>query len=112
MLGGRYGFSPEAAARSSLRVRQILRLFSEQLAAQTRKGSEYLVGHRITAIDVYWSTFAAMLKPMPEALCPMPAQMRVAYETLPPEIADAVDPALLAHRDRIYAKHLKLPVEF
>ena len=53
-----------------------------------------------------------MLKPMPEALCPMPAQMRAAYETLPPEIADAVDPALLAHRDRIYSKHLKLPVEF
>lgn len=112
VLGGRYGFSAEASARSSLRVRQILRLFSEQLAAQARKGSEYLVGDRISAIDVYWSTFAPMLKPMPEALCPMPAQMRVAYETLPPEVAAEVDPALLAHRDRIYQKHLKLPVEF
>ena len=112
VLGERYGYSREASARSSLRVRQILRLFSEQLAAQTRKGSEYLIGDRISAIDVYWSTFAPMLKPMPEALCPMPAQMRVAYETLPPEIAAEVDPALLAHRDRIYAKHLKLPVEF
>ncbi len=112
VLGKRYGYSREASARSSLRVRQILRLFSEQLAAQTRKGSEYLIGDRISAVDVYWSTFAPMLKPMPEALCPMPAQMRAAYETLPPEIAAEVDPALLAHRDRIYAKHLKLPVEF
>jgi len=111
-LGARYGYSAEAAARSSRRVRQILRLFSEQLAAQSRKGSAYLVGDALSAVDVYWSTFASMIRPLPDDLCPMPAPMRASYETLPPEIASEVDPAILAHRDRIYARHLKLPLEF
>ncbi len=112
VIGRRYSYSREAALRSSERIRQILRLFSEQLAAQKKKGSEYLVGRTLSAVDLYWSTFAAMLKPLPHDLCPMPAPMRASYESLPPEIAAALDPALLAHRDRIYAKHLKLPVEF
>lgn len=111
-LGRRYGYSREAAARSSRRVRDILRLHSEQLAAQTRRGSEYLIGDRLSAVDVYWSTFAAMLRPLPDSLCPMPAPMRASYETLPPEIAAELDPALFEHRDRIYRKHLVLPLEF
>lgn len=112
VIGRRYGYSREAAERSSRRIRQILRLFSERLAAQARQGSEYLIGDRLSAVDVYWSTFAAMLKPLPADLCPMPEPMRASYEALPPEIAEALDPALLAHRDRIYRRHLKLPVEF
>lgn len=111
-LARRYGYSREAAARSSRRVREILALFSEQLARQTKQGSAYLIGDRLSAVDVYWSTFAAMLRPLPHALCPMPAPMRASYELLPPEVAAAIDPALLAHRDRIYRDHLKLPVEF
>jgi len=111
-LGRRYGYSREAAARSSLRVRRILQLFSEQLAAQAERGSAYLVGDSLSAVDIYWSTFAAMLRPLPEAQCPMPAPMRASYEMLPPEVAAEVDPALLAHRDKIYAKHLVLPLEF
>lgn len=111
-LARRYGYSREAAARSNRRVREILELFAEQLASQAKRGSEYLVGERLSAVDVYWSTFAAMLRPLPHELCPMPAPMRASYEMLPPEVAAAVEPALLAHRDRIYRKHLKLPVEF
>ncbi|MFO0691236.1 MAG: hypothetical protein U0900_21235 [Myxococcota bacterium] len=111
-LGQRYGYSREAAARSSLRVRQIVRLISDQLASQAKRGSEYLVGDRISAADVYWSTFSAMLQPMPDELCPMPAPMRASYAMLPPEVTAELDPAIFAHRDRIYRKHLKLPVEF
>ncbi|MBY0401467.1 hypothetical protein K2X89_14310 [Myxococcota bacterium] len=112
VLGKRYGYSREAAARSSLRVRQIIRLVADQLASQAKRGSEYLVGDRISAADVYWSTFAAMLQPMPDELCPMPAPMRASYAMLPPEITAELDPSIFAHRDRIYRKHLKLPVEF
>ena len=112
VLGKRYGYSPEAAARSSRRVRQILRLLLGAARGPGPQGSQYLVGQQISAVDVYWATFAAMLKPMPDDLCPMPAPMRASYAALPPEVAAELDPALLEHRDRIYAKHLKLPVEF
>lgn len=112
IIGKRYGYSREAAARSTRRVLEIVRLFAGQLTAQARRGSEYLVGDRISAVDVYWSTFAAMLRPMAADLCPMPEAMRASYASLPAEIAQALDPILFAHRDRIYAKHLVLPLEF
>ncbi len=112
VIGGRYGYSREAAARSSLRVRQILQLLAEQLEAQTRRGSEYLVGDTLSAVDVYWSTFAAMLRPLPHAMCPMPEPLRASYAAVPADLEPALAPALFAHRDRIYAKHLKLPLTF
>jgi hypothetical protein len=35
---------------------------------------------------------------------------RHAYESWAPEIAAAVSPALVAHRDFIYRRHLALPI--
>lgn len=112
VIGGRYGYSREAAARSSRRVRQILELLADQLAAQARRGSEYLVGDALSAVDIYWSTFAAMLRPLPHESCPMPEPMRASYASVPADLEAALPASLFAHRDRIYAKHLKLPLTF
>jgi glutathione S-transferase len=110
LLSKRYQYAPEHLDRANQRVCEILRLFSEQLAAQKKVGSEYLVGSSLSAIDIYWATFAAMLKPLPDELCPMPDMLRSAYGGITPEIEAAADPALLAHRDRIYEQHLELPL--
>jgi len=110
-LGARYGYSASRAAAADRRVCEILQLLSEQLAAQKAKGSAFLVGDALSAVDLYWSTFAAMLKPLPEELCPMSEMLRGAYGTLTPAIEAAVDGALLEHRDRIYAEFLELPLE-
>jgi hypothetical protein len=40
----------------------------------------------------------------------MDATTRGAFETLDARTAAAVDPVLLAHRDRMYAEHLVLPL--
>lgn len=111
-LGGQYGWSEEAAGRANDRVCQILTLFSEQLAAQKKAGSDYLVGKALSAVDIYWATFSAMIQPMAAELNPMPDMMRAAYSGLTPEIDAAADPELIAHRDFIYRKHLVLPLEF
>ncbi|MFK7895619.1 MAG: hypothetical protein AB8G23_07265 [Myxococcota bacterium] len=111
-LGGQYGWSPEAAERANGRVCQILSTFSDQLSAQKKAGSDYLVGDALSALDLYWATFSAMIEPMGPELNPMPEMMRAAYSTLTPEIAAVADPALIAHRDFIYMKHLKLPLDF
>ena len=42
----------------------------------------------------------------------MPAMVRDAYAALDPDIAAALDPALLRHRDFIYDRHIGLPLEF
>lgn len=112
VLGRSYGWSEAAAVRANDRICAILRFFSEQLAAQRAIGREYLVGDRLSAVDVYWATFAAMLQPMSADRCPMSEGMRASYGTTTPEIAEALDSALLAHRDLVYDRHLQLPMEF
>lgn len=110
-MAGPYGYSDAAAAAAPERVAQILRLLAGQLARQLAAGSDYLVGRQLSALDIQWATFAAMLQPLPPELCPMPGFLREQYGASHPAIADALDPALLAHRDRIYRDHLELPVQ-
>ena len=68
--------------------------------------------HRIplSAVDVWWAAFAALVEPLPEELCPMNPGLRATYTVPDGPLRDALDPALIAHRDRIYAEHLELPV--
>lgn len=110
-LAGRYGYSEARVAAANDRIVSILQLFSEQLAAQRAAGSDYLVGDALSAVDIYWATFAALLRPLPPELCPMPEALRGQYGSLTPAIEAALDPALIAHRDRIYRDHLELPLD-
>jgi glutathione S-transferase len=112
VLGGRYGWSEEEAAAAPRRVADILRLLSGQLARQKERGSDYFVGTTLTALDIYWATFALMLKPLAAEHCPLPAPMRDMYENRDPLVAAAADPALLDHRDHIYRNYLQLPMSF
>ena len=89
----------------------ILRLLSDQLAEQQRRGSRFLVGDRLSALDIHWAAFAALISPLPEPLCAMPGGLRSVYEVADPALRSACSPELLAHRDRVYREHLELPIE-
>jgi glutathione S-transferase len=110
-LGGKYGYGPEAVKAAPARVAAILRLLSEQLAEQQRRGRSYLIGEKLSALDIHWAAFAALISPLPEPLCPMPAGLRSVYEVTDPALRSACSPELFAHRDRIYREHLELPVQ-
>ncbi len=111
-LGVNYGYSPERGARTNGRVVEVLGLLARQLRAQQAAGSRYLVGERLSAADIYWACFAALIDPLPAAVNPMPDMVRAWYQKKDPVVAAAVDPMLLRHRDHIYQHHLKLPLEF
>ena len=108
----KYGHSEAAAARAPARVVQILELLTHELEAQKRRGSRYLVGDSLSAADLMWAAFAAMFAPLPEDLCPMSPGLRRMYGTLDEPIRSALAPALLDHRDFVYARHLELPLRF
>jgi glutathione S-transferase len=112
MLAERYGYTKEAVVGAPGRAAEVLKNLSMLLRDQERAGRDYLVGDRLTAADLYWAAFAVLLRPMPAALCPMPEFLRGWYENVGPVVADAMDPALFAHRDRIYLGHLPLPMSF
>ena len=112
-LGAKYGYTPAAAVASARRIVEILHTFDAQLASQKRAGRQYLVGDRFSAVDIYWATFCGLIAPMPAERCPMATSFRGgAYGNDNADVARALTPALLAHRDRVYEQHLELPIAF
>ncbi len=80
--------------------------------AQRALGSRFFIGNALSALDVFWATFAAMLEPLPQEVCGMDEMLRVGYTLRDPEVRKAADPLLLEHRDFIYQEYLQLPMDF
>lgn len=107
-----YGVTPDTIARAPKRMISVMTGLARQLRRQKDAGSEYLVGDRLSACDLHWAAFAGFVAPLPPDLCPMPDFMRENYTHLTPELAEALDPILIEHRDRIYERHIALPMDF
>lgn len=105
-----YGWSPEAARGAPERVAGIVRHLGERLAAQRAAGRPWLVGDTLTAVDIFWAAMAGILAPLPAEACALPDGMRAMYTCSHPRVTEALDPALLEHRDRIYRDHMEHPV--
>jgi glutathione S-transferase len=110
-FGNKYGYSPEAAAAAPAKCADIIDALARQLERQKSLGSRYLVGDQLTALDIYWAAFAAIIKPLPHELCPMLPRMRRLYDCTDPVVRAATTPQLLAHRDFVYRECLELPVD-
>jgi glutathione S-transferase len=94
------------------RARAVMELLARQLEDQEAAGSDYLVGDRLSAVDIYWTTFSNMVSAMAQEHCPMPDLYRffgteaaMELNVVPPEI-------LVHHRDRILVRHFILPMWF
>ncbi len=111
-MGRKYGLTPETGAAAARRTAEILTLLSERLLGQREQGSRFFVGEALTAVDLYWATFAALLDPLPHELCPMPKGIRGSYLLSDPDVRKAADPILLEHRDFVYREYLALPLDF
>ncbi len=111
-LGQRYAYSEAAVVRASVRCVDILNGLSARLHRQRDAGSDYFVGDGLTAADLYWATFCAIAAPLPQDVCSMSPFMRAGYTLTEGPVFDAIDPILLEHRDRIYDRHLELPLDF
>jgi glutathione S-transferase len=109
-MAHQYGYSRAAADAAPERVAQTLTVLSRQLAAQRAKGRRYLVGERVSAVDIYWAAMAALVSPLPAEVCAMPDMLRGLYGNPGPIVAKALDPALLEHRDRVYREHMEFPL--
>jgi glutathione S-transferase len=109
-MARKYNYSAAAAQTASRRIAEILRGLSALLAGQQARGREFLIGDRLSALDIMWAAFAALVKPLPEELCPLPRGLRAGFTNDDPEVDAAASPALMAHRDFIYRQYLELPL--
>ena len=111
-FGGKYLFSEEAAAAAPARVASILKFLADRLDRQKARGRKFFIGDKLSAVDIYWATFAALIRPMPPELCPMSTAFREMYTEKDPVVIAARAPSLMEHRDFIYSEYLELPVIF
>lgn len=108
----KYGATPEEGARARERVIEILKTLTAQIVSSRDEGYHYLMGARISAVDIYWATFCNLLAPLEAERMPtLPDSMRGMFTATEPDVVAAVDPLLLTLRDLVYAEHLELPVE-
>ncbi len=111
-LANKYGYDKAATEAAPARIAGILRALSARLELQRKRGSRFFIGDALTALDIYWATFAVMNDPLPDELCPLPPAFRRIYTNTDPTIKNATTPLLLEHRDFIYHNFLKLPLDF
>ncbi|MBI3302469.1 MAG: hypothetical protein HYZ72_10405 [Deltaproteobacteria bacterium] len=111
-MGNKYGYSPEAAEAAPARMAEILQLLGARLEQQRAKGSKFFIGNQLSALDIYWAAFAALIQPLPPELCPMATAFRAFYTNANPVVVAATSPLLLEHRDFIYREYLELPIVF
>ena len=110
-----YHFDPADAEGALARISAILDALVAQLRAQEAAGSRYLIGDRVTALDVYWACFSQMLNPLPPEVNPMPDFMRSTWGQVAQALEAGgypVDPILYRHRDYLFENYLTLPLDF
>lgn len=110
-MAPKYGYTPEKAKEAPKRVAAILRTLDTQLARQNARGKAFFIGNQLTALDIYWASFCALVEPLPHDLCPMNDWFRENYTLRDPVARAAITDRLLEHRDRIYQDFLELPVD-
>jgi hypothetical protein len=105
-LAAKYGHSTASLIDSRQRCEAIVAAF----ASMNITTHGFLSGTSLSALDLGWAAFAALIQPLAQELCPMDPLWRDLYTWTPTEIAPEALAALLAHRDRIYRGWLELPV--
>ena len=58
-----YGGTEAEAEASPQYLATMLDAFAARLEAQKARGSRYFVGDRVTACDIHWACFSALLNP-------------------------------------------------
>jgi glutathione S-transferase len=112
VLGERYGYSDTAAANAAPQATEIMATLSWQLEMQRDAGSDYFVGSELSAVDIYWANCSLMVAPLPEKVCPIDSDSRSSFVQLGRMVEIDQYPALIEHRDMMYQRHLKLPLDF
>jgi hypothetical protein len=106
-LAAKYSHSGASVAGSRQRCEAIVAAF----ASMNLTADGFLSGTRLSALDLGWAAFAALIRPLPHVLCPMDPLWRDLYTWTPAtDTAPEALAALLDHRDRIYREWLELPV--
>ncbi len=112
ILHRQYGATREQVEKAPERAATVLRFLADQLHAQRQNGSDYFVGDRLTAADIFWACMSIGVSQLPTEWSATPGFLRKVWSQMGAQLTDALDPILIEHRNRIYKTYLKLPLDF
>jgi glutathione S-transferase len=110
-LGEKYGYNETDGPLAASRSIAFMGYLAETLKAQAARGSDFLIGETVTAVDFYWATFSNLVAIQPPQECPLDPAIRPMFENTSAEVTAAIDPILIEHRDRIMRAYFKVPME-
>jgi glutathione S-transferase len=106
-----YRYDKNAIDSSIEKIESFLSYLASHMEAQRNVGTHFLVGRAFSAADVYWAYFSNMLKTLPQEQCPVSDGLRRTWGVLAKSISGYA-PILIEQRNRIFAEHLELPLNF
>jgi glutathione S-transferase len=109
-FGKKYGYRDAEGKLANGRVVAFMQELAATLKAQKAKGSDYIIGQSVTAVDFYWAAFSNFVVLQSTDDIMLDASYRPMFENTPAEIVKAVDPILLEHRDRMMRDHFGVPL--
>jgi glutathione S-transferase len=110
-FGEKYGYNKNDGERARQRSIDFMQYLTKILKSQKENGSDYIIGDSLTAVDFYWAAFSNLAEIQSAEDCPLEPEIRARFERVAPEVAAAVDPILIEHRDRIMHTYFKIPME-
>jgi hypothetical protein len=110
-MGGKYGQNEADLRAAAERIAGSLKALGAQLETQYACGKHFFIGDALSALDIYWTSFANLLDPLPPEQCPMPESYRPGFTVKDPVVKDALTPLLLEHRSRIFRDYFRNPME-
>lgn len=105
-LAKKYGYTPEIGEGAAGAVAAHLSHFADRLG----DGRDWLVGDALTAADIAFAASMALIAPLPPEQCAMNEVTRKVFARRDPATSASMSPHLLAHRDKVYAEALQLPL--
>ena len=111
-LARKYGYAEGLVPAAKQRIGNVLELLHRMVEKNRVEGRSYLLGHQLTALDIYLATFLTPFVGVTEQECPgMMPQIHAAFGYLEKELGSLVTEALAAHRASIFERHLVTPIE-
>lgn len=112
-MNHKYGYRDDQFQLADQACAEILKLISKTLKDQLTRGSQFLVGNSLTALDIYAAIFLAiMVQPEDNGLIPLPEMLFKVYGQPCEAIDAAFDDNLNEYRKRILMQHVTTPMEY
>ena len=110
-FGEKYGYNEHDGQLASQRSIEFMHYLADILKAQAERGRGFVLGDSVTALDFYWAAFSNLVAIQSPEECPLDPAIRPMFEQVSEDVRQALDPALIEHRDRIMQGYFKLPME-